>query len=551
MINPSQLRQTIERKSESGFPSYTTGQITDKVIADDTFVGKKLKRAMDLGITKRQALNFYAYGSAAGEPQPEEKGMVERMGESIRERQSQFGEGIERFKEGEQTLVETGLQLVGRGTGLSSDLFGELISPAIEPLMKADTALKKGAIQAVLPQQLDPMADEVYDATFGVIPEMVIQGLASKPVQKITEWYQGLSPRAKANIESGGSISLAALDVLPGTKAATRIYREMPEILKGATQFTKQAKRMKFLQKSQYQMIKEVDNAIGQVLQGDKKAIQAGKRALNSIDTRGIRTYSELNQSLRQKINALATEQNALLDPFDDLLHLDSFAKVSKVGKTEVATNPVVRAIDHLEELYLKSGNMDKYAEIKELRRVAEEEGITIGKVNLLARQYGADMPSGFSKTGEPLTSVNARMHENTRTALKNSARELLPDDASKLIDKKMADIYDTLALTKKVETKVNALAQKVSKRGIMEAISRKLGRTIDLATFHGLRGFLSSIFPSNVGLKMMNYLQIEENLLRNLNKVDDLLKKIDKMPKEKAAGEIVNLMSVTRKASR
>lgn len=137
----------MEQKSQSGFPSYTPDQLTSKVIDEDSFMGKKITRAMQLGVSKEQALRFYAYGKNMGrEPEKKDAGFFSRVVEDVKKRSANFGESIERFKEGEQGVISTGLQLAGEATGLA---FGDVPGRAIQSGIEATPDIIKEPIKQV------------------------------------------------------------------------------------------------------------------------------------------------------------------------------------------------------------------------------------------------------------------------------------------------------------------------------------------------------------------------------------------------------------------
>ena len=149
--------------------------------------------------------------------------------------------------------------------------------------------------------------------------------------------------------------------------------------------------------------------------------------------------------------------------------------------------------------------------------------------MNDLARKYGREFGNkAFSKLGDPLTSVNAQAFENTRKGVKEAVRSQMPDDVAKTLDKSMSDLINTNRLVKKMEERVNALYQKAKKRGVLEQVARKAADIVNVATFGTISGFVSRLLPSNVGLKVLNSIDLEKALSKNLNKLDDLLKITD-----------------------
>ena len=166
---------------------------------------------------------------------------------------------------------------------------------------------------------------------------------------------------------------------------------------------------------------------------------------------------------------------------------------------------------------------------VEQLKTKLETQGLTLRELNDLAREYGVEFNrKAFSKLGEPLTSVNAQAFENTRKGIKQVVRRMMPDDVTKMLDKRMSEMFNTSRLVGKMEEKVNALYQKVQKRGVLKRASMKLANVVDAATFGTVSGFLSRMLPSNVGLKVMNSIDLEKSLNKLLKKFDKLLKSAD-----------------------
>ena len=70
-------------------------------------------------------------------------------------------------------------------------------------------------------------------------------------------------------------------------------------------------------------------------------------------------------------------------------------------------------------------------------------------------------MKKAFSKLGEPLTSVNAKLFENTRKSLKDIARNTIKGDVAKQADELMSKLYNTKNLISKNVEAVAKLRQK------------------------------------------------------------------------------------------
>ena len=464
MIEPKKISLALSQKSPSGFSAYTPSQVADIAISEDSFLGSKIRRAMELGATKEQAIKYYAYGTSNG-PLPEKKktGFFDRIAESVQGRRVQVGQEIEDFKNSPpgassqlRSASELALRVPGQAALAAGDMIGGLASPIIQ---KAPEIVSKTLAGFGVPEQVTQAQFKASGKILEPFSDAVRGGL---------KYYQGIDQDTRKDIESMAALGLASLDIVPGATSAPKVAKEL--VGETAEGLVKTVARPKTVA----DMIGEVDSVVGKIVQGDKFSLDSAKKALQLVDTNGVKTYKDLNSILKKKVSSIATKQNDILDAVQGKHTIDSFAKTSKAGTHTATANPVANALEHLQEQYIKTGNIDDYVRIKALKEVAETEGLTARQVNDLAREYGAESPKAFNpRTGDPLTSVNAQLAENTRAGVKDAARALLPDDTSKLLDTQMSNIFDTLRNTEIVEQKVMNLAQKVSQRGIVERVGR------------------------------------------------------------------------------
>jgi len=278
--------------------------------------------------------------------------------------------------------------------------------------------------------------------------------------------------------------------------------------------------------------VQNIDDIVGKVVQGTKADIPAAKKALSKIDLKGIKTFEEVGSALDNKVKELSSKVDDFLGKDAMPRKLSTLQKVEEVTTTtgkvkKVKTNFVQKSIDQLEELYTKTDDAVNAARIKDLKQVAKKTGLTARQLNDLAREYGVEFGNkAFSKrTGDPLTSVNAQSFENVRKGVKSTVRDLFTEDAPRVLDGEISSLLKTKKLVNKLEENVNKLSQKVNKRGILEGVSRGLGRAVDVITLGSIRGFLTSFLPSNIGNKVLNSLDLESQLAKSLKTIQKALK--------------------------
>lgn len=275
---------------------------------------------------------------------------------------------------------------------------------------------------------------------------------------------------------------------------------------------------------------KTVEKAVGEILQGKPEDVSRGIKALKEIDLKNINTFSELSTKFDEKIKELSSVVDNELAKDTTRYGFDDFLVTqSTKGGQEVNTNFVVRALQDLQELYTSIGDDVSRAEIDEFVERVSKDGVTKKEINDLARLYGEEFSSkAFSKTGDPLTSVNAQRFENTRSGLKTTARLSIGGKEAKLADEKMSAIFRAKELSDKMVNKVNELKQKVNERGLLEQIGRGAVKFIDTITGGTVRGAVGGLLPRGVGNKVMNALDIEEALRKNLDVIDNALNATD-----------------------
>lgn len=287
-----------------------------------------------------------------------------------------------------------------------------------------------------------------------------------------------------------------------------------------------------------------IDTA-GKIVQGKKIADQPAANVLSKLDTSGVRTYSDLGSKLNEFVQSNLKKVDTEFAKNPTPQPLESLTKTFGEGDTSIKINYVQDAIEQLKELYTKTKEPSALVKINQLETKANSAGLTPSEINNLARQYGTEFGSkAFTKTGDPLTSVNARAFENTRAGIKGTARSFLTDETAKVLDKTISEALNTKILVDKMTEAVNKLQRRVNQRGLGEKIGRAVGGVVDVATGGALKGLFKKIFlESNVGLKKMNALDLEAQLQKNLKIVQDL----NKTPDETLPGKILDYVKTVQ----
>jgi len=292
-------------------------------------------------------------------------------------------------------------------------------------------------------------------------------------------------------------------------------------------------------------MAKKVEDVIRGVTQGKIKDVDSAVNAISSVDTKGIKTYSELKSALNRNADFLTKSVDNVLEKDNTIHLLDDLAKVDNVGGKPVSFNYVDEALGQLSELYTKIKDPVALERVRQITEKAKLGGLTTKEINDIAREYGREFgQKAFSKSGDPLTSVNAQAYENVRKGVKETAREILDDPILQATDKKISETIRTSELISKIEEQVNKLQQKIQKRSLGQNIGRGIEKLLNLSTFGASRGFVQALLPRGQGLKVMNALDLEKVLSKRLSEITDIVEKSDKL---KNSAIIELLKKITR----
>jgi len=268
------------------------------------------------------------------------------------------------------------------------------------------------------------------------------------------------------------------------------------------------------------------EQALGQIAQGKAGDIKPLELALGTIDTSGVKTFKELEDRVNKAIPTLAKQVDDELSKDPTIYNLIQLATKETKGGTIAITDYVSRALGNLSELYNKIRDNTALGEINEMIARANREGLTRKEVNDISRIYNIEFGSkAFSKIGDPLTSVNAQAYEQTRSGLKNVARQGLGGEEAKAIDEKLSALYDSKRLIDKNIEAVNKLQQRINERGLVEKAGHFVAKYLDVLTGGSIRGFVGGLLPRGAGYKVMNAIDIESQLRRNLDIIEKALK--------------------------
>ena len=88
-----------------------------------------------------------------------------------------------------------------------------------------------------------------------------------------------------------------------------------------------------------------------------------------------------------------------------------------------------------------------------------------------------------------------------------------------------MSSLYNTQRLIDKNIEAVNKLQQKIRQRGLLEEVGYNLSKYSDVLSGGTLRGIVGGLLPRGVGYKVLNAIDIEKSLQKNLEIIQKAIK--------------------------
>jgi hypothetical protein len=497
-------------KNPKLFANFTDEQIGQR-LADKH---PEIKAVLATSTTeKKSALPVQKKAEAALPPQ--KKGFFDTVKETIASGANKLEEISDKYGAGKQSLASSAIQTAGEAgkafTSIGVDAFSR-----ITPNVVKNVAWK--GIKAVANV---PMLD---NKTFGESVANVAPVVAKKYAQ-VKKSY----PTATANVEGAANL-ITALPAakIAGEAGSVAVSGALKTAEKGTGALAGALEKKAVSKLGQIK--KAVKDTASTIVQDKKANLPMVKEVLTKIETKGVKTYEELRGALEAKTNNLKESVNSKLSENKNIYKLDDLHVTHKVGETEVKANFVDKALNHLQELYTSTDDIVSAEKTKQLIAKAKKDGLSSTEINQISRDYGTEFGAkAFNKIGEPLTSVNAQSYENVRKGVKSTVRGLNPKSGVEAIDQELSRTIKVKQMIGKMEENVRALNAKIKKTGKLEKFGRFVGkgagRIINASMAGAPREFLTSFLPSNIGNKVMNSLDIEEVLAKNLKKLEELNK--------------------------
>jgi len=279
---------------------------------------------------------------------------------------------------------------------------------------------------------------------------------------------------------------------------------------------------------------KHVDDVVGKIIQSKTtKDIRTAAKGLDQMDLSKVRSYSDLTDNANNTASALQSQKKNILRSYDDTLHkLDDLKTIIKEKGVTVRQNFVKNALEQLEDFHIKTNNPAGAELAKRALEKARKTGLTLNEIDDVAIEYGKNISGlkSFTQTGKLKHGISSQAVENIRRGVKKYTRDMMPDDAARVLDEKVSSVLTVRSLADKMQESVQNLANKVDERNLLQKISNKVGKSINVATFGAPRELFNSLFMiSDVGGKSRNALALQSMLKSNIKTFTKLTKQLEK----------------------
>lgn len=434
--------------------------------------------------------------------------------------------GLERVRAG----VEPGLeQREPLGPG---EFIREVALPTTAGIAKGAVGAITGALGGFFEPEVERLgeaAQETISAVAPIIPEPVKEKTKAA-LQTISEAI----PEEQKQLFADVIDTLRVFDIVPvglvaeraaqvGVRGAAAVAEEIPGAAKAvkevaeegveiAGEVTEAAAKKLFPEES-------LEKITARITQGTPDEIADAEKALSLIDKEGIETFEDLTKAAVDKRSILSREIDDELLEIPDIRKGDDLMRVQKVGDRTIRTNFIERGIEDLEDLFTKIGDDVELAKLEDFKVKVESEGLNLKEINDFARNYGVQFKSkAFTKTGNPKEGINAVRFESNRKGLKETVRQFLPDEKTRILDREISTLFDLEDSVSKLRNKAAAVQNKLQRQNLLNKVGVGAAQLADIASGR----FFSTLIKGRAGT--LNAADLEKELVKNLLRFEKAL---------------------------
>jgi len=372
----------------------------------------------------------------------------------------------------------------------------------------------------------------------GLVPTPPVQALVGFTEQSIQSLEEGKPPKealTKGVVEGAGRAALMGIiNKLTAPKLKTKVTKE--QIAERA------AKENISVQAARKGLMKE--EVAGRIVQGKIKDRPKAVKALSEIDTKGVANFDQLQSRFNSRVKDLSTIVDDLLDQDITVFPREKLTVSKMVGEIPVVTSFIDDSLTALGEFYDDSLNAVGKQKIENLMSKLNTQGLTKKEINDISIEFGNNFSQkSFTDAGARRYGVTADKAENIRKGLKDTVIEL-SDEATasqySALEESMSNLIRSRELVETAQEKANQLRQTFRDRKWGEQFTDVVFEAVDFFLGGGLRGILSKTTRRGKGLKVLNKVELEQNL----SKMIRLMDKIDKASSFIQVREAVNALA-------
>lgn len=395
---------------------------------------------------------------------------------------------------------------------------------ALNDLVKATPELKQFTGDIV-----DKKAGQIFGEAGGTALEMLSGGLLSGGAKTATSKTLSTLGKVKEGVKIGatfGSIGGGTSAMQEGagvgeTLKSAGIGGVIGGTLGGGLAFGGVKLGEKLAGKAT-QKTGQAEKITGEILQGTPDDIMQGQKILQNPKLKGTKTYQEGVDVLDKEVKNLVKKQDDFLGKDTTTRKFKDITVSTKVGDETIKNNYVKDAIKQLKNYFVSTNDVSNLRKIEQFEEKARTKGITVKEINDIARIHGERL-NAFNASGELSSGLNKQAAENTRAGLKTTVRELFGGKKSKAIDKQIGDTIRVRKLFTDMSEKVNTLKQRIQERSLGAKAGYLVGKIVNTLGLGSPKGIVEALIPRGQGFKVMNALDLEKNLQKNIKILQEM----------------------------
>lgn len=275
------------------------------------------------------------------------------------------------------------------------------------------------------------------------------------------------------------------------------------------------------------------DELVLKITQWDKKNISKLKSSLNEVDLQKFDTTDNAVKEIKTKLKDIYEVKNKVLEAEQTKLGRTFWrADTDKVITsqkfwTSTTKNYIDEWLKQMKTYYEDAGKLEKALDIDWMTKKFDNWELTIKDIDNLSTEYNNSIwKAAFDKQWNLKESTKFQNVEGIRKGIRETAREFMGEWAKKL-DEAYTNVKTLKDTMERFDKKVVDLSKTLDKRWLWGKLTSTAWKVADVIWLRTL--VTNTLLKSDEGLKRGNALGLQENMLKNikkLQKIDDQLGK-------------------------